>query len=353
MADNEHITLIVQGAEAWNQWRVNNPQTRPLLNGVDLSTMNLAGMDLSKADLSEANLSNTNLSQANLSGAVLSEANLSEANLSGALLNRAFLFETDLSGADLRRADLSQAFLSKANLIAADLSRADLREADLSEAVLGWTIFRNVDLGHAKGLQKVQHTGPSTLGLETIYKSGANIPEQFLLGAGLPDHLIDYIKSLSDEPVAGYHSAFICYAVADEVFANKLFTSLQSQNVHAWLAPIDLEMGYKFRQKIEESIRLHDKLLLILSEHSIHNSWVAHLVEMALAKEGEGVNIVLFPLQLDEGVMASATEWLAPVKNTHPMSDFSHWEDTDAYQEALEGLLSSLRAGGRRPESDL
>ncbi|MFN2172677.1 MAG: toll/interleukin-1 receptor domain-containing protein [Candidatus Promineifilaceae bacterium] len=352
MASNEHLSLISQGIEAWNQWRINDPQTRPLLSGVDLSGMDLTGVDFIKADLSGTTLNSTNLSKANLSGAVLSEADLSEANLNEAFLTRAFLFETDLSGADLSRVDLSQAFLSKANLIAADLSGACIREADLSEAVVGWTNFGNLDLSQAKGLQKVQHKGPSIVGMETIYKSGANVPEQFLQGTGLPDHFIDYIKSLSGEP-ADYHSAFVYYSLADEALADKLFTSLQSENVRTWLAPIDVKMGNKLRQKIGESIRLHDKLVLILSEHAIHNSWVAHFVEMVLAKEDERVNTVLFPVRVDQAVMEIETGWPAALKNTYHISDFTLWKDTGAYQKAFEGLLSSLKAASSRPKSGI
>jgi hypothetical protein len=352
MTNNEHLSFITQGVEAWNQWRINNPQTRPLLSGVELSNMNLARVNFSKADLSGVNLNSANLSQADLRGAVLRNGNLSEANLDGALLNRAFLFETDLSGADLSRADLSHVFLCKANLIAADLSEADLREADLSEAVVGWTTFSNLDLGQVKGLQKVQHKGPSIVGMETIYKSGTNIPERFLQGVGLPDHFINYIKSLDGEP-AEYHSAFISYSFEDEAFANQLFNDLQSKNLRTWYAPIDLKMENKLQQKIEESIRLHNKLLLILSEHSIHNSWVAHMVEMALAKEGERVNTVLIPVRLDAAVMERETGWPASVKNTHHIIDFCHWKDADAYQEALEGLLGCLKSAGSPPESDI
>ncbi len=36
MANPEHLKILKQGVEAWNQWREQNPQTKPDLSGVDL-----------------------------------------------------------------------------------------------------------------------------------------------------------------------------------------------------------------------------------------------------------------------------------------------------------------------------
>src|SRR3954470_6294932 len=82
MANTEHVALLKQGVEAWNQWRRHNPQARP-----DLSQANLSG-----AHLYEADLSHTNLFWANLSG-----ASLFGANLCGANLHQAHLCDADLS----------------------------------------------------------------------------------------------------------------------------------------------------------------------------------------------------------------------------------------------------------------
>ena len=37
MANKEHLTILKQGADAWNQWRDENPEIRPALDQVDLS----------------------------------------------------------------------------------------------------------------------------------------------------------------------------------------------------------------------------------------------------------------------------------------------------------------------------
>ena len=52
-----------------------------------------------------------------------------------------------------------------------------------------------------------------------------------------------------------------------------------------------MKIGNKFRQRIDEAIHLQDKLLLLLSEHSIASTWVENEVEAAL--EGELDNKLL------------------------------------------------------------
>src|SRR5437879_9269024 len=92
------------------------------------------------------------------------------------------------------------------------------------------------------------------------------------------------------------YSCFISYSSKDQAFAERLYADLQSKNVRCWYAPEDLKIGDKFRVRIDESIRLYDKLLLVLSEDSLASNWVAYEVEKALNKEPEGTPNVLFPI---------------------------------------------------------
>jgi len=91
MADEEHLRIIRQGVNIWNEWREKHPELIP----------DLSGADLSEVDLSKADLSGANLSKAYLGGADLFMANLSRASLTGAIPMGALLIETDLRGADL------------------------------------------------------------------------------------------------------------------------------------------------------------------------------------------------------------------------------------------------------------
>src|SRR5687767_8556700 len=48
-----------------------------------------------------------------------------------------------------------------------------------------------------------------------------------------------------------------------------LYARMQTEGVRCWFAPEDFKIGDKFRDRIDDSIRLHDKLLIVLSEESI------------------------------------------------------------------------------------
>ena len=71
-----------------------------------------------------------------------------------------------------------------------------------------------------------------------------------------------------------FHSCFISYSSKDKHFAQRLYVDLQAKGVRCWFAPEDMKIGDEIRVRIDESIRLHDKLLIILSENSVNSTWV-------------------------------------------------------------------------------
>jgi TIR domain/Pentapeptide repeats (8 copies) len=353
MANQKHIARLRKGSAAWNSWRERQGDTLIDLNRADLPQVSLIDADLShadlhRADLSSANLSHASLSSANLSSAHLDSADLSHANLSHAYLGNADLSRANLSHADLNDADLSGANLSGADLRAANLSRADLSGADLSGADLGGatmarTILGECDLRHVRGLETTRHAGPSHLSINTIYKSGGELPEIFVRGTGAPDTFIEYMRALTAKPI-DYYTCFLSYSSRDEVFARRLHNDLQQEGVRCWFAPVDMDIGDKIRERIEESIRLYDKLLLILSAHAITSTWVAYEVERALNKEPQGIPNVLFPVRLDESVLTCSTPWARDIKSTRHIGNFEAWTDPQKYQESFQRLLRALNA---------
>jgi len=70
----------------------------------------------------------------------------------------------------------------------------------------------------------------------------------------------------------------------DQSFVERLYADLQARGIRCWFAPEDLKSGDKIRVRIDESIRIHDKLLLVLSAGSIVRSWVEKEVETAFDK---------------------------------------------------------------------
>lgn len=198
--------------------------------------------------------------------------------MSGANLSGAYLGQAELSFANLTNAKLCDAYLNSANL-----TEAYLRGANLSGVVLDNTVLANIDLSVATGLETCRHGGPSVVDFRTLAKSHP-LPLEFLRGVGLPDNLINYLPSLLNQPIQ-YYSCFISYSSKDDDFAKRLHADLQSKGVRCWFTPHDLPIGGKILDEIDTAIRLRDKVLLILSEHSIGSDWVEDEVKTAYEEE--------------------------------------------------------------------
>lgn len=298
MANAQQVEVLKKGGKAWNRWRKRNLHGTP-----DFGGANLSGVDLSRADLSKANLFNANL----------------------------------------RRTDLSGANLSKTDLRGANLCEADLEGTTLEETTLYGTVFAKTDLSKTTGLESAIHYGPSSIGIDTFFLSEGKIPEVFLRGAGVPDIFIEYAASLANKSIE-FYSAFISYSSKDEDLAKRLYADLQAKGVRCWFAPEDLKIGEKFRTRIDEAIRLHDKLLLILSENSLKSDWVEAEVESALERERKEKRVVLFPVRLDSAIMDFSDGWPAHIGRTRHIGDFTGWKNHDSYQQAFDRLLRDLKA---------
>jgi uncharacterized protein YjbI with pentapeptide repeats len=359
MANQEHLDILANGVEAWNAWRRKNPDARLDLSCANLLDAYLGHADLKGADLSHASLSRAFLGGAGLSGAGLSGANLNGANVNGANVNGADLSRADLIDADLSHTDLSRADLSGAVLIDANLNGANLTRANLRDARMWRTVFGDVDLSTVNGLDTVRHEGPSTVGLDTIYKSKGKIPEIFLRGAGVPENFITYMKSLTGAAL-DFYSCFISYSTKDQEFADRLYTDLQARGVRCWFAPHDIKAGKKIHEQIDEAVKVYDKLLLILSDASMESKWVKTEIANARGKEAQQKRQMLFPISLvpfdrikgwklfdaDTGIDSAREirEYFVP--------DFSGWKDHDIYAKAFDRLVRSLKADSARPASE-
>lgn len=105
-----------------------------------------------------------------------------------------------------------------------------------------------------------------------------------------------------------------------------------------------MKIGDRIRRRIDEVIYLHDKLLLVLSEHSVTSDWVEKEVETAFEKERETDSAVLFPIKLDGAVDSVKTGWAADIRRTRHIGDFTAWDDDKAYQASFDRVLRNLRA---------
>lgn len=298
MADPEHVAILKQGVVVWNRWRKEYPKITPDLH----------------------------------------RANLFEANLAGVDLNRAILVRANFEGANLRKADLTMA-----NLIRANFEGADLREAEFFDTLMGGTILGDVDLNTVKGLDTIEHIGPSYIDIQTVVRSQGDIPQVFLQGARISEYFVAYARSFIVQPI-NYYTCFISYSNKDREFVRQLYNDLHNRNIRCWLDSEDLKIGDEIRPRIDEAIRIHDKLLIVLSQYSVKSTWVKREVEIAFEKERRSKKPVLFPIRLDDAVMKTRQAWATEIKSTRHLGEFTNWKNPDDYQQAFNRLLRDLKA---------
>jgi TIR domain len=121
--------------------------------------------------------------------------------------------------------------------------------------------------------------------------------------------------------------------------------------VRCWFTPEDMKIGDKILDKIDEAIRLRDKVLIILSKASLESDWVEDEVTKAFSEERQRGQTVLFPIRIDDTVFNSHEPWAAKLRDNRHIGDFSGWRNRNAYRTALDQLVRHLRVGGATPLS--
>jgi len=98
-------------------------------------------------------------------------------------------------------------------------------------------------------------------------------------------------------------------------------------------------------------MRLYDRLLLILSEHSMESEWVRTEIAKARKREVREKRRMLFPVRLVE--LRTLADWECFDTDTGKDSareireyfipDFSRWKEHDCYQKSFDRLVRDLK----------
>lgn len=365
MAHPDHVDVVRRGTAALESWRTQNRGLRldlrkadlrlqllrqANLSGADLQGADLRGSDLRAAnlrgaDLRAANLRGANLGAADLSTANLGEANLSETNLTRAQLSATYLLRADLRGAHLAAADLHNANVSEANLRGADLRGANVRGAEFHEATVGWTSFGDLDLSATRSLETLRHDGPSTVGVDTLYKSKGKIPAPFLYGCGVPDRLLERATGLGLQESGVFDTCFISGSAADEAFCRHLCERMREIRIRVWpILEHDPNLG------LSRGSAAADKLIVVFSEASLGEDWLVPEICQTRLREKDEDRRILFPVRLATGERIrtwqcqdpETEEDIAAELQKLYIPDFSSWQNAGSFNLAWQRLLSDL-----------
>ncbi|MSQ17858.1 MAG: hypothetical protein EXR54_09970 [Dehalococcoidia bacterium] len=319
--------------------------SRSLLNGANLRGANLAGADLHDADLDRAILSDANLTGANLSGANLGRvslvgANLTDANLKGANLNRAALTRANLTNAELDGADFYEAVFSKAVLAG----------AKFAGSVVGYTVFQNCDLSGALGLEQVRHDAPSTVGMDTFFRSGGRIPEAFLQGSGAPEGILAMQRSLQGGAGLG-NDCFISCAAADVPFALQMQQDLRPLGVRSWVFaenfrgnPLVERHSTSDQEEVERHVRPYDRLVVVCSAAGLDSETVRNDITHAQEQQKSRNQWLLFLAASDGTMVPARTRVARGLAEEHVVFDLrGRQSDAQTYRKELERLVAGLK----------
>jgi len=245
--------------------------------------------------------------------------------------------------------------LIREHLFGANLSWTEVGGAKLLNASIGYTSFGSVDLGVAKGLSTVQHSDPSTIGVDTILKSGGKIQDEFLRGCGvdplIQKMLVGDAQSKTDafsEWISRRHNplqrCFISYATEDKSFVDRLQKALNERGVDYWYAPEHGRWGEELHRQIDLEISLRDRMLLVCSEISLRKDWVAYEIERAIIQEEKRCSRVIFPIMID-GTLLTWNHPRATRIRGVLAADFRKATEGKAFEELLPRLLQALGYG--------
>jgi hypothetical protein len=251
-----------------------------------------------------------------------------------------------LKGADLTGADLQGTLLNHARMA----------DADFSRATFGWTQIGDTDLSAVKGLETAAHVMPSSIGIDSIYKSNGKIPKGFLCGAGVPDTFIEYMPSLTCHALE-FYTCFISFTESDDSFAERLYNDLRKVGVRCWRWKEDAKWGKTLIHSIDEAVGIYDKLVVICSERSLNSPAVIREIERALQKEDSlakqgNPRDVLFPIRVDDYLFAGWNHHRKPDVLSKNVGDFRQWRDPAIYSLQIDRLVRDLRSEQSEPKSD-
>ena len=92
-----------------------------------------------------------------------------------------------------------------------------------------------------------------------------------------------------------------------------------------------------------QSIRIHEKQILVLSKNSLARQWVEKEIENTNEKSLKRKKNILIPVRIDTAALESDQAWAVDLRNSGDILDFADWKKPGSYQKTLKQLLAVLK----------
>ena len=324
----------------------------------------LSDADLSSGAISDANLSGANLSLANLSAADLSGANLSDRQpqrrqpqLAPTSATPTSAVPTSTSANSPRRptsaaptsatptsATPTSATPTSATPTSAE-RRPQRRQPRRGRSAMS-TVFANVDLSDAKGLDSVEHSWSEHCRDRYDLSLKGQDPRAFSAAAACPNTSSSNQPSLigSMEPIQ-FYSCFISYSSKNQAFAERLHADLQAKGVRTTGSTERISRSAT-RSAPGSTKRSGSTTSSCLCSANSQSRAIGSKEKLKPLWRGSGreKRIVLFPIRLDDSVMETPVAWAStyPAESAH--RGLPEWENHGDYQNAFARLLRDLKS---------
>jgi len=115
--------------------------------------------------------------------------------------------------------------------------------------------------------------------------------------------LLSWLGSLPPKPVPAkpasrFHTVFISHSHQDFDLVVRLDAALRARGVRTWFSHNDLDAGTKIHEGIFSAIDSFDRVIVVLSEHSMKSQWVKTELQRAFQRQRKEGRNVLFPISI-------------------------------------------------------
>ena len=88
---------------------------------------------------------------------------------------------------------------------------------------------------------------------------------------------------------------------------------MRGEKLRVWFALEDMQGGQKLIEQIDRAIQVNDRLLLVLSEHSMNSEWVRREIKRARATERVENRQKLFPIRRRASTASATGAAMTPI----------------------------------------